>query len=151
MVTMTQDAMAEMLSNWQKMSDQVMSAWAKSMTAGVKSEEGSSAMQEMERAYLGMRTLMGQAAKNAYEPLISAAGAVPLSEFQRLADQVHTILLRMDRIDDALAALQSTVQPARAAASTAPSTPVEPEPAAAPFEPAAAAGTKKAKKRAKKS
>jgi chaperonin cofactor prefoldin len=27
---------------------------------------------------------------------------VPLTEFQRLQDQVHTILLRLDRIDDAL-------------------------------------------------
>lgn len=132
---MTQDAMAEMLSNWKKMSDQVMAAWGKSMAAGAKSDEGAAAMQEMERAYLGMRTLMGQAAKTAYEPLVSAAGAVPLSEFQRLADQVHTILLRMDRIDDALTALRASLHGA--------------SPAAAP--PAGAApAAKKPKKRLKK-
>lgn len=116
---MTQEPMAEMLSNWKKMSEQIMSTWGKGMAAGAKSDEGAAAMREMEKAYLGMRTLMGQAAKSAYEPIVSAAGAVPLSEFQRLADQVHTILLRLDRIDDALAALRADSKPAASAAPTA--------------------------------
>jgi hypothetical protein len=50
---------------------------------------------------------MAKAAREAYGPIVEAVGAVPLSEFQRLADQVHTILLRLDRIDDALAALMA--------------------------------------------
>lgn len=107
MRAMTQEPMAEMLANWKKLNDQMMSTWGKSMASGAQSAEGAAAMQELEKAYLGMRTLMGQAAKSTYEPIVSAAGAVPLSEFQRLADQVHTILLRLDRIDDALADLRA--------------------------------------------
>lgn len=99
---MTQDATAEMMANWKKLSDQVLSAWGTQMSAGVKSDEGATALAEMERAFLEMRTQIGQASRTAFEPLVSAAGGVPFSEFQRLADQVHTILLRMDRIDDAL-------------------------------------------------
>ncbi len=39
--------------------------------------------------------------------MIEAAGAVPLTEFRRLMDQVHTILLRLDRIDDVLRDLKA--------------------------------------------
>lgn len=113
---MTQDAMAEMMANWKKLSDQVVSSWGAQMSAGTKSEEGAAAMAEMERAYLEMKTQMGQASRTAFEPLVSAAGGVPFSEFQRLADQVHTILLRMDRIDDALLDLRTTRAPRPAAA-----------------------------------
>lgn len=134
MRAMTQEPMAEMLANWKKLSDQMMSTWGKGMTAGAQSAEGAAAMQELEKAYLGMRTMMGQAAKSAYEPIVSAAGAVPLSEFQRLADQVHTILLRLDRIDDALAALRAGQKPAA---------PVAPQPASGNAKP-----TSKRKKKA---
>ncbi len=33
------------------------------------------------------------------------AGGVPLSEFRRLMDQMNTVLLRLDRIDDQLTEL----------------------------------------------
>lgn len=116
---MTQEPLTEMLANWKRMSDQVLASWGASMASGTKSAEGAALMQEVEKTYLGLRTLMGQAAKTAYEPIISAAGAVPLSEFQRLADQVHTILLRLDRIDDALAGLRAERKPADHAPETA--------------------------------
>ena len=99
---MTQDSMAEMMANWKKLTDTVVSSWGTQMSAGVKSEEGVAAMQEMERTLLELRTQIGQNSRKSFEPIVSAAGGVPFSEFQRLADQVHTILLRMDRIDDAL-------------------------------------------------
>ncbi len=103
--------MAEMLANWKKLSDRVVASWGSQMSSGVKSEEGAAAMREMERAILEMRTQMGQASRTAFEPIVSAAGGVPFSEFQRLADQVHTILLRMDRIDDALLELRTARTP----------------------------------------
>ena len=31
--------------------------------------------------------------------MVALAGGVPLTEFRRLADAVHTVLLRLDRID----------------------------------------------------
>lgn len=112
---MTQDPMAEMMANWRKLSDRVVATWGNQMSAGAKSEEGAAAMAEMERTFLEMRTQMGQASRTTFEPMVSAAGGVPFSEFQRLADQVHTILLRMDRIDDALIELRTTRAPRAAA------------------------------------
>lgn len=56
---------------------------------------------------MAARAAMAKAAREAYGPIVEAVGAVPLVEFQRLQDQVHTILLRLDRIDDALSALLS--------------------------------------------
>lgn len=110
--------MAEMMAVWKTLSERVLSTWGSQMTAGVKSEEGAAAMAEMERAFLEMRTQVGQASRTAFEPLVAAAGGVPFSEFQRLADQVHTILLRLDRIDDALVALRPVRAPRPAVATT---------------------------------
>jgi hypothetical protein len=93
---------ADMLAAWKQMSDGFIATWGKTFEAAVKSPQGEAAGQQLQKEYLGMRAAMNEAARSAYGPLIEAAGAVPLSEFQRLQDQVHTILLRMDRIDDAL-------------------------------------------------
>ena len=115
---MTQDAMAEMMTNWKKLSDRVVASWGTQMSAGAKSEEGAAALAEMERTFLEMKTQIGQTSRTAFEPMVSAAGGVPFSEFQRLADQVHTILLRMDRIDDALLDLRTTRAPRPTAAAS---------------------------------
>lgn len=117
--------MAEMMANWKKLSERVLATWGDQVAAGVKSEEGAAALAEMERAFLEMRTQVGQASRTAFEPLVAAAGGVPFSEFQRLADQVHTILLRLDRIDDALVALRPVRAP-RPAVATTPEEPDEP-------------------------
>ena len=37
--------------------------------------------------------------------MVEMAGGVPLSEFRRLMDQMNTVLLRLDRIDDQLTEL----------------------------------------------
>jgi hypothetical protein len=75
---------------------------------------------EAEKNYVAARAAMAKAAREAYGPIIEAVGAVPLSEFQRLADQVHTILLRLDRIDDALATLIAAQNGEAPAAATKP-------------------------------
>jgi hypothetical protein len=102
---MTQPSLTEMMASWKKMSDEFLGAWGKAVEGVVASPEGQAATAETEKTYVGARAAMAQAAKNAYGPIIEAVGAVPLSEFQRLADQVHTVLLRLDRIDDQLARL----------------------------------------------
>lgn len=102
---MTQPSLTEMMASWKKMSDEFLGAWGKAVEGVVASPEGQAATAETEKTYVGARAAMAQAAKNAYGPMIEAVGAVPLSEFQRLADQVHTVLLRLDRIDDQLAQL----------------------------------------------
>ncbi len=119
--------MAEMMANWKTLTDRVVATWGGQVSAGVKSEEGVAAMQEMERTFLEMRTQIGQTSRTAFEPMVSAAGGVPFSEFQRLADQVHTILLRMDRIDDALLELRTARTPRPVAAVVADELAAEPK------------------------
>jgi hypothetical protein len=102
MHAMAQDPFSDMMAAWKKATDSFIGAAGKSFEQAAGSPAGEAAGQEAQKTYLGMRAAMADAAKNAYGPVIEAVGAVPLSEFQRLADQVHTILLRLDRIDDAL-------------------------------------------------
>jgi hypothetical protein len=99
---MAQDPFSDMMAAWKKATDSFISTASKTFEQAAGTPEGEAAGQEAQKSYIGMRAAMADAAKNAYGPVIEAVGAVPLSEFQRLADQVHTILLRLDRIDDAL-------------------------------------------------
>ena len=102
---MTQPGPADVMNQWKQMSDQFLKSWGQVYEAAAGSPEGQAMTGEMEKNYVAARAAMAKAANEAFGPIIEAVGAVPLSEFQRLQDQVHTILLRMDRIDDALTAL----------------------------------------------
>ncbi len=135
---MAQDPFSDMMSAWKKVNDGFLATWGKTFEQFTASSEGEAASQEATKTYLGMRTAMAEAAKNAYGPIIEAVGAVPLAEFQRLADQVHTILLRMDRIDDALRNLAVANQASGEATAKTRSTAAE-----------SPKGSKKAPKRAK--
>jgi len=113
---MTQPGFADYMTQWKKMSDEFLSNWGKTYEATAGTEEGQAMTGEFEKNYVAARAAMAKAAKEAYGPIVEAVGAVPLSEFTRLADQVHTILLRLDRIDDAL----NTLIAAQGAAPPAP-------------------------------
>lgn len=126
---MTQPGIGDLMTQWKVMSDQFLKSWGQSFEAATKSEEGQAATSEVEKNYVAARAAMAKAAREAYGPIIEAVGAVPLAEFQRLMDQVNTILLRLDRIDDAIA----SVRPAKP----------EPEKAAAPAPRAPAKAKKK--------
>jgi len=102
---MTQPSLADLMNQWKQMTDTFVASWSKSVGDIASSPEGQAASSETEKTYVATRANMSKAAREAWGPIVEAAGAVPLAEFQRLADQVHTILLRLDRIDDALAAL----------------------------------------------
>ena len=102
---MAQPGIGDLMSQWKAMSDQFLSSWGKTYESTMGTPEGQAMSGEAEKNYVAARAAMAKAAREAYGPIVEAVGAVPLSEFQRLADQVHTVLLRLDRIDDALAAL----------------------------------------------
>lgn len=102
---MAQPGIGDLMAQWKAMSDQFLSSWGKTYTDAMHTPEGEAFTGETEKNYIAARAAMARAAREAYGPIIEAVGAVPLTEFQRLADQVHTILLRLDRIDDALAQL----------------------------------------------
>ena len=108
---MTHPSLADLMNQWKQMTDTFMSTWGESVETFGSSPEGQKATGEFEKTYVATRANMAKAAREAWGPIVEAAGAVPLAEFQRLADQVHTILLRLDRIDDALAALAGGMQP----------------------------------------
>ncbi len=102
---MEQPGIGDLMAQWKTMSEQFLSSWGKSYESSMSSPEAQAMSGEAEKNYVAARAAMAKAAREAYGPIVEAVGAVPLSEFQRLADQVHTILLRLDRIDDALATL----------------------------------------------
>lgn len=103
---MTQPGIGDLMSQWKQMSDQFMKNWGKVYEETTSSPEGQAMSGEAEKNYVAARAAMAKAARDAYGPIIEAVGAVPLTEFQRLTDQVHLILLRLDKIDDALQRLQ---------------------------------------------
>ena len=108
---MTQPGIADLMNQWKQMSDQFLKNWGDVYEATAGSAEGQAMTGEMEKNYVAARAAMAKAAREAYGPIIEAVGAVPLTEFQRLADQVHTVLLRLDKIDDALATLLAAQSP----------------------------------------
>jgi hypothetical protein len=104
---MTQPGIGDLMSQWKSMSDTFLKNWGQVYEATTGSPEGQAMSGEAEKNYVAARAAMAKAAREAYGPIVEAVGAVPLTEFQRLSDQVQLILLRMDRIDDALLALMA--------------------------------------------
>lgn len=106
MRTMTQPpSLTDLMAHWKSLNDQFISSLGKGFEAFLGTAEGQAAAGEAEKNYVATRANLAKTARETFGPMVEAAGAVPLAEFQRLADQVHTILLRLDRIDDALAKL----------------------------------------------
>ena len=102
---MTQPGATDLMNQWKQMSDQFLKSWGQVYEATAGSAEGQAMTGEFEKNYVAARAAMAKAAREAFGPIVEAVGAVPLTEFQRLQDQVHTVLLRLDKIDDALTAL----------------------------------------------
>ena len=106
MRSMTQPPnLSDLMAQWKTLNDQFITSLGKGFDAFLGTAEGQAAADEAQKTYIATRANLAKAARETFGPMVEAAGAVPLAEFQRLADQVHTILLRLDRIDDALAKL----------------------------------------------
>lgn len=108
----------ELLDQFRRLNEQFLATWGQALEGFMASAAGQQATLETERAYVATRAALARAAREAWGPLIEAAGAVPLGEFQRLADQVQLILQRLDAIDDRLDALLTAQQAANAGAVT---------------------------------
>ncbi|MCC7087885.1 MAG: hypothetical protein IT295_01930, partial [Dehalococcoidia bacterium] len=98
-------SLTDLMSQWKTLNDQFIASLGKGFDAFLGTAEGQAAADEAGKTYVATRANLARAARETFGPMVEAAGAVPLAEFQRLMDQVHTILLRLDRIDDALAKL----------------------------------------------
>lgn len=120
---MTQDPTTATLDAFRKATSEFLATWTPVLEEAANGELGQQMARQTEQALVEGRQAVNTLVRTTYEPLIEAAGAVPLSEFRRLADQVHTILLRLDRIDDALRALREGPSPAAPATAKATPTP----------------------------
>jgi hypothetical protein len=123
--------MDDLLVQFKALNDQLLAAWGKTVEAVMASAAGQQASLETERNYVAARAAFARAAREAWGPLIEAAGAVPLSEFQRLADQVQLILDRLDAIDDRLDSIAAALAQAPAS-SPAPRPPTSSGPESTP-------------------
>lgn len=101
------DPIAEMMASWKKATDEFLATWSEVLEKQTGSEEHEQVVQELRKTYLGTQANLAEARKRFAEPAMELAGGVPLGEFRRLMDQVTTILLRLDHIDDQLAALRA--------------------------------------------
>lgn len=108
-VTQT-DPVSEMMAAWKKAADDFLGTWAQAMEKAGATEEHRESLEQLRDTYLGTQANLVEARKRFAEPAVEMAGGVPIGEFRRLMDQVHTILLRLDRIDDELAALRADVR-----------------------------------------
>jgi predicted nucleic acid-binding Zn-ribbon protein len=103
---MTQaDPFAEMMSAWKKTTDEFLKTWNTAIEGASESGEQEEAVRQARDTYLGTQANLAEARKKIAEPAVEMAGGVPLSEFRRLMDQMNTVLLRLDRIDDQLTEL----------------------------------------------
>ena len=101
-MTQPPDSAADAVNAWKKTTDEYLAALARSLASAKESGATESMLGQAERAYLEIQGALRASSQKAFAPMVEAFGAVPLTEFQRLQDQVHTLLLRLDRIDDAL-------------------------------------------------
>jgi hypothetical protein len=121
---MANDPLADLMAQWKTTSDNLLKAWQDSIQEMTGSEASEEATREFSRNFTGASARMQEATKQNAEPLVEMAGGVPISEFRRLMDQVHTVLLRLDGIEDALQRIESRIESDEAPAKgTAPSKP----------------------------
>ena len=109
-MTEPQNPAADAVAMWKKLTDEYLGRLGQTLTAARASGATEAMLGEAERAYVEIQGLMKTASQKAYAPVVEAFGAVPVTEFQRLQDQVHTILLRLDRIDDVLREVKSGLE-----------------------------------------
>ncbi|WP_322817311.1 hypothetical protein [Tepidiforma sp.] len=118
----------ELLGQFRALNEQLLAAWGKTVEGVMASAAGQRATLETERNYVAARAAFARAAREAWGPLIEAAGAVPLTEFQRLADQVQLILERLDTVDDRLDAVDDRLDAIAAALAARPTPAADPAP-----------------------
>ena len=111
---MENDPLADLMAQWKTTSDNLLKAWQDGIQQMTGSEAGEEATREFSRNFTGASARMQEATKQNAEPLVEMAGGVPISEFRRLMDQVHTVLLRLDGIEDALQRIESQLAAAEA-------------------------------------
>ncbi|MBI5949909.1 MAG: hypothetical protein HY875_17365 [Chloroflexi bacterium] len=97
----------DILGAWKKATDDYLATWGKTFEQLTGTDQAAEAQREATKTFLGAQAAMSEQARQVWGPMIEAAGAVPITEFRRLMDQVQTVLLRLDRIDDALRDLKA--------------------------------------------
>ncbi len=104
---MANDPLADLMAQWKASSEAALKAWQEGLETLSSTPAAEEATREFSRNFTGASARMQEATKQNAEPLVEMAGGVPISEFRRLMDQVHTVLLRLDGIEDALQHIES--------------------------------------------
>jgi hypothetical protein len=117
---MANDPLADLMAQWKASSDAALKAWQEGLDKLSSSPAAEEATREFSRNFTGASARMREAREQGAEPLVEMAGGVPISEFRRLMDQIHTVLLRLDGIEDALQRIESRFAAAEAPAKTTP-------------------------------
>lgn len=107
----------DILGAWKKATGDYLATWGKTFEQLAGPGQAEQARREATKTFLGAQAAIAEQARQVWGPMIEAAGAVPITEFRRLLDQVDTIMLRLDRIDEALRDLKAAgfAQPSPAA------------------------------------
>lgn len=102
-----QDALSDLARQWKEASDRYFSAWQQATSQVAGSESAEAMTREARDHYLGAMTNLKETSRQIAEPMVELAGGVPYSEFRRLFDQLHTALMRLDLLDDALQRIEA--------------------------------------------
>ena len=106
----TPDPMADLFAQWKKATDAYMEMWTKAFEQAKQAPGSSEAQREAAATALGAHHATNEVTREAFEPMIALMGGVPLSEFRRLADDVHALHLRMDTVDDRLRRIEALLK-----------------------------------------
>lgn len=98
---------ADLVAGWKKATDEYISTWSQTFAQLQQVPGAEAAQQDALKTFLGAQAAFAEAARQVFGPMVEAAGGVPIAEFRRLMDDVHTVLLRLDRLDDAVAELRT--------------------------------------------
>ena len=95
-------ATGQWLNQWREMTRSDIGACEQTFAQLQASPEWKQASDEGSATLLGMRSALADLNERVVGPLIEMSGGVSQADHRRLADEVHTVLLRLDRIDDQL-------------------------------------------------
>ncbi len=105
------DPMAQAIAAWKQATQTYLETWQRAFEQTMAVPGVEQAADETQKTALGTRATLNEMSRRVFEPMVELSGGVPLTDFRRLADEVHTLLLRLDRIDDRLAAIEAALPP----------------------------------------
>lgn len=99
--------MAEAIAAWKAATQTYLDTWGQAFEQTMAMPGAQEATDEGQKTLIGTRATLNEMTRRVFEPMVELSGGVPLGEFRRMADAIHTVLLRLDAIDDRLTGLEA--------------------------------------------